>query len=130
LPRVKRGVTARQRRQKVLDISKGARGTSSKLFRRANESMLHALTYATRDRRNRKRDMRKLWIIRINAGARENGLSYSRFIEGLRLAEISVNRKMLADLAITDPQAFAKLVEAARQATAQTAEAQTTAVEA
>ncbi len=130
MPRVKRGVTARQRRQKVLDISKGARGTSSKLFRRANESMLHALTYATRDRRNRKRDMRKLWIIRINAGARENGLSYSRFIEGLRLAEISVNRKMLADLAITDPQAFAKLVEAARQATAQTAEAQTTAVEA
>jgi len=116
LPRVKRGVPAHQRHKKVIGISKGARGTSSKLFRRANESMLHALSYATRDRRDRKREMRALWIMRINAGARENGMSYSRFVEGLRLAGVTINRKMLADLAITDPQAFAKLVEVARQA--------------
>jgi len=124
LSRVKRGVPAHQRHKKVIDISKGTRGTSSKLFRRANESMLHSLSYATRDRRDRKREMRELWIMRINAGARENGLSYSRFVEGLRLAGVSINRKMLADLAITDPQAFAKLVEVARQAgAARTAEA-------
>jgi len=130
LPRVKRGVPARQRHKKIVDISKGARGTSSKLFRRANESMLHSLSYATRDRRDKKREMRKLWITRINAGARENGLSYSRFVEGLRLAGITINRKVLADLAITDPQAFGKLVEAARQASAQMAEAQPATVEA
>jgi large subunit ribosomal protein L20 len=124
LPRVKRGVPAHQRHKKIIDISKGARGTSSKLFRRANESMLHALSYATRDRRDRKREMRKLWIIRINAGARENGLSYSHLVQGLRLAGVTINRKVLADLAITDPQAFAKIVETARQATAaQTASA-------
>jgi len=129
LPRVKRGVPAHQRHKKVIGISKGARGTSSKLFRRANESMLHSLSYATRDRRDRKGDMRELWIMRINAGARQNGLSYSRFVQGLRLAGITINRKMLADLAVTDPQAFAKLVEAARQAT-QSAEAQTAAAQA
>jgi large subunit ribosomal protein L20 len=78
--------------------------------------MLHALSYATRDRRDRKREMRALWIMRINAGARENGMSYSRLVEGLRLAGVTINRKMLADLAITDPQAFAKVVEVARQA--------------
>jgi len=116
LSRVKRGVPAHQRHKKVIEISKGARGTSSKLFRRANESMLHSLSYATRDRRDRKREMRALWIMRINAGARENGLSYSRFVQGLRLAGVTINRKMLADLAITDPQAFAKLAEMARQA--------------
>ena len=92
--------------------------------------MLHSLSYATRDRRDKKREMRKLWITRINAGARENGLSYSRFVEGLRLAGITINRKVLADLAITDPQAFGKLVEAARQASAQMAEAQPATVEA
>jgi large subunit ribosomal protein L20 len=127
LPRVKRGVPARQRHKKILDISKGTRGTSSKLFRRANESMLHALSYATRDRRDKKRDMRQLWIIRINAGARENGMSYSRLVEGLRLAGVTINRKMLADLAITDPQAFAKVVEVARQAGAAQAAAAATA---
>ena len=116
MSRVKRGVPAHQRHKKVIEISKGARGTSSKLFRRANESMLHSLSYATRDRRDRKREMRALWIMRINAGARENGLSYSRFVQGLRLAGVTINRKMLADLAITDPQAFAKLAEMARQA--------------
>ena len=81
--------------------------------------MLHSLKYATRDRRNRKRDMRRLWITRINAASRQHGLSYSRFIEGLRLAEVDVNRKMLADMAITDSQAFAHLVQVARQARAE-----------
>lgn len=124
MPRVKRGVTAHRRHKKVLKITKGQRGTRHYLFRRANEAMLHSLTYATRDRRNRKRDMRRLWIARINAGARQNGISYSRFIEGLRLAGVEVNRKMLADTAITDPAAFSKLVEMAQEAKA---EAQATA---
>jgi large subunit ribosomal protein L20 len=91
-------------------------GTRHYLYRRANEAMLHSLAYATRDRRNRKRDMRRLWITRINAGARENGISYSRFIQGLRLAGVEINRKMLADMAITDPQAFTQLVKMAEDA--------------
>ena len=86
------------------------------MFRRANEAMLHSLKYATRDRRNRKRDMRRLWITRINAGARQSGMSYSRFVEGLRLAGVTINRKMLADMAITDPVAFSGLVGVAREA--------------
>jgi large subunit ribosomal protein L20 len=98
----------------VLKITKGQRGTKHALFRRANEAMLASLKYATRDRRNRKRDMRRLWITRINAGARENGMSYSRLIEGLRLAGVDVNRKMLADMAVADPAAFAQVVEVAR----------------
>jgi len=106
LARVKRGVTARRRHKKILKLAKGQRGTRHALFRRANEAMLHSLKYATRDRRNRKRDMRRLWIARINAGTRQNGMSYSRFIEGMRLAGGSVNRKILADMAITDAAAF------------------------
>jgi large subunit ribosomal protein L20 len=111
---VKRGVAAHQRHKKILKLTKGQRMSKHSLFRRANEAMLASLRYATRDRRNRKRDMRRLWIIRINAGARENGLSYSRFMAGLHTAGIDVNRKMLADMAVADPVAFGKLVQLAR----------------
>jgi large subunit ribosomal protein L20 len=116
LPRVKRGVAAHNKHKKVLKITKGQRGTKHALFRRANEAMLASLRYATRDRRNRKRDMRRLWITRINAGTRQNGLSYNRFIEGLRLAGVDINRKMLAEMAVTDPASFARLVDMARAA--------------
>jgi len=119
LPRVKTGVTAHKRHKKILKITKGQRGTRSKLYRRANEAMLHSYTYSTRDRRARARDMRRLWITRINAGARANGFTYSRLIAGLNQAGVDVNRKMLADLAIQDPAAFASMVEIARQAQAQ-----------
>ena len=121
MPRVKRGVTAHRRHKKVLKITKGQHGTKHSLFRRASEAMLASLAYATRDRRNRKRDMRRLWITRINAGARENGFTYGRLIAGLRLAGVDINRKMLADMAITDPAAFAKVVEIAREAQVQVA---------
>ncbi len=116
MPRVKRGVAAHNKHKKVLKITKGQRGTKHALFRRANEAMLASLRYATRDRRNRKRDMRRLWITRINAGTRQNGLSYNRFIEGLRLAGVDINRKMLAEMAVTDPASFARLVDMARAA--------------
>ena len=116
MPRVKRGVAARKRHKKILKITKGQRGTKSTLFRRANEAMLASLSYATRDRRNRKRDMRRLWITRINAGAREKGMSYSRLMEGLRIAGVDINRKMLADMAVADPAAFAQIVGVARNA--------------
>lgn len=99
-------------------MMEGQRGTRHALYRRAHEAMMHSLRYATRDRRTRKRDMRKLWIIRINAGARQNGLNYSRFVEGLRLAGVEINRKMLADMAVKDPAGFAQLVELARNASA------------
>jgi len=99
-------------------MMEGQRGTRHALYRRAHEAMMHSLKYATRDRLTRKRDMRKLWIIRINAGARQNGLSYSRFVEGLRLAGIEINRKMLADMAVNDPTGFTRLVEVVRGATA------------
>jgi large subunit ribosomal protein L20 len=118
LPRVKGGVTARRRHKKILKITKGQRGTKSKLYRRANEAMLASLKYSTRDRKNRKRDMRRLWITRINAGARQNGMSYSRLIAGLKLAGVEINRKMLADMAIADPAAFANVVEVAKGAQA------------
>lgn len=118
MARVKRGVTARQRHKSVLKITKGQRGTKHALFRRAREAMLTSLKYATRDRRDRKRDMRRLWITRINAGVRQHGITYNRFVEGLKLAGVEVNRKMLADMAITDPTGFAKLVEVARSAKA------------
>lgn len=118
MTRVKRGVPARHRHKKVLEITKGQRGTKHRLFRRANEAMLKSLAYATRDRRDRKGDMRRLWIVRINAGARQHGMSYSRLMQGLRLAQVEINRKMLADLAVTDPEAFAQMVETARQALA------------
>jgi large subunit ribosomal protein L20 len=100
----------------VLQATKGQRGTKHALFRRANEALLTSLKYATRDRRDRKHDMRRLWIMRINAAARLNGLNYSRLIQGLRLAGIDVNRKMLADMAVSDPTTFARLATAAREA--------------
>jgi large subunit ribosomal protein L20 len=118
LPRVKRGVPAHSKHKKVLKITKGQYGTRSKLFRRANEAMLKSLSYAYRDRRVRKRDMRRLWIVRINAAARQNGLSYGRFIQGLQSAGVELDRKVMADMAITDPTAFASLVEVARNALA------------
>ena len=116
MTRVKRGVTARRRHKKILKITKGQKGTRHALFRRANEAMLHSLKYATRDRRVRKRDMRRLWITRINAAARQEGLSYSRFIEGLHNAGVGVNRKILADMAVHDATAFAQLVTVAKEA--------------
>src|SRR5882757_116352 len=105
--RIKRGNVSRQRHKKVLKLAKGFRGTRSKLFRVANQAVMKSLKYAYRDRRNKKRDLRRLWIIRINAAARQNGISYSRFINGLQKAGIVLNRKFLADLAARDDHAFA-----------------------
>ncbi|MFN7035219.1 MAG: 50S ribosomal protein L20 [Bellilinea sp.] len=112
--RVKGGPQGHQRHKKVLKFTKGQRGTKHFLFRRANEAMLKSMWYAYRDRRTRKRDLRKLWITRINAAARLNGVSYSRLIYALRKANINLNRKMLADLAVRDPQAFAAVVTRAQ----------------
>ncbi len=112
--RVKGGPQGHQRHKKVMKFTKGQRGTKHFLFRRANEAMLKSLWYAYRDRRTRKRDLRKLWITRINAAARLNGVSYSRLIYALRKANINLNRKMLADLAVRDPQAFAAVVTQAQ----------------
>jgi large subunit ribosomal protein L20 len=116
LPRVKRGVAAHARHKKILNITKGQRGTKSKLFRRANEAMLKSLWYATRDRRDRKREFRRLWIARINAAARINGLPYNKFMHGLQVAGIELDRKVLADMAIQDAAAFSKLAETAKAA--------------
>lgn len=116
MTRIKTGPVTRRRHRKVLKLTKGQHDTKHRLFRRANEAMLTSLKYATRDRRNRKRDMRRLWIIRINAAARENGTTYSRLIAGLRAAGVDINRKMLAEMAVTDPQAFARVAEVATQA--------------
>lgn len=107
MSRVKTGPSRRQHHKKVLKLNQGQFGTRHRLFRRANEAMLKGLWYSYRDRRQRKRDLRKLWIARINAAARQNGISYSRLIHGLKNAEIALNRKMLADMAVRDPQAFA-----------------------
>lgn len=115
MPRVKKGVTAHRRHKKILKLAKGYFGSKSKLFRPANEQVLKSLTYAYRDRRAKKRDFRKLWITRINAAARINGISYSRLINGLKQAGVEVNRKILADMAITDEKAFGKLVEMAKE---------------
>jgi large subunit ribosomal protein L20 len=114
MARVKRGVAAHKRHKRLLAQAAGRRGTRSKLVRPAREALFHALVYAYRDRRDRKRDMRRLWIERINAAAREYGLSYSRFMAGLRTAGVEVDRKILADLAITDRAAFAQMVETAK----------------
>jgi len=108
--RVKGGPQGYKRHKKVLKITKGQRGTKHRLFRRANEAMLKSLWYATRDRRVRKRDLRKLWIARINAAARMNGTTYSKLVAALKKANIELNRKMLSDMAIRDPQAFAAVV--------------------
>jgi large subunit ribosomal protein L20 len=114
--RVKGGPRLRRRHKKVLRATKGQRGARHRLFRVANQAMMKAGVYQYRDRRNRKRDMRRLWIARINAASREHGLSYSRFICGLKTAGIEVDRKMLAELAVTDTHAFAQLVDRVRQA--------------
>ena len=115
MARVKRGVAAHRRHKKVLAQVKGHYSTNNRLYKRAHESLMHALMYAYRDRRNRKRDFRRLWIIRINAAARLNGLKYSRLIQGLSLAGVALDRKMLADLAVRDPQAFSAVVDVAKQ---------------
>ena len=115
--RVKGGVVTRRRHKKILNMTKGQWGTRSKLFRRANEAMMKSQWYAYRDRRRRRRDFRRLWIARINAGTRANGLSYSRFIYGLKQANVQLDRKVLADIAVRDEAAFAALVETAKQAT-------------
>lgn len=113
--RVKRGMAAHRRHKKYLDLAKGYRGARSKLYRTAREAVERALTYSYRDRRVRKREFRKLWILRINAGARESGLSYSRFMDGLKKAGIALDRKVLADLAVRQKEDFAKLVEMAKK---------------
>jgi large subunit ribosomal protein L20 len=115
MARVKRGVAAHKRHRKVLQQVKGHYSTNNRLYKRAHESMMHALMYAYRDRRTRKRDFRRLWIIRINAAARLNGLPYSRFIQGLKLAGVEIDRKMLADLAVRDAAAFSAVAEVAKQ---------------
>ena len=114
MPRVKTGVTARARHKKILKITKGQKRSKHALYRRANEAMLKSLWYSNRDRHNRKRDMRRLWIVRINAAAREHGITYSRLINGLNKAGVEVNRKILADMALSDTVAFAKLAEVAK----------------
>lgn len=116
MSRVKRGNVARKRRKKILKLAKGFRGSHSKLFRTANQQVMKALRNAYRDRRKRKRDFRRLWITRINAAARSHGLSYSQLTGKLKKADIQLNRKMLAQLAISDPETFGKVVEIARQA--------------
>jgi large subunit ribosomal protein L20 len=118
MARVKRSVNAKKKRREVLEAAKGYRGLKKNTYRKAKEQMLKSLSYAYRDRRARKRDFRRLWIIRINAGARQNGLSYNQFMHGLRKAEIELDRKVLADLAVSDPKAFGALAEAARAALA------------
>jgi large subunit ribosomal protein L20 len=116
--RVKRGNVSRQRHKKILKLAKGFRGTRSKLFKVANQAVMKSLKYAYRDRRNKKRDLRRLWIARINAAARQHGLSYSRFINGVQKAGITLNRKFLADIAAREPQAFATLADKAKAALA------------
>jgi large subunit ribosomal protein L20 len=116
--RVKRSVPSRQRRRKTLTRAKGYYGNKSRSYRAANEQVMHSLQYAYRDRRARKGEFRKLWIQRINAGCRQHGLSYSRFIDGLKRAGVEVDRKVLADLAVNEPDAFAALVEVAKNAPA------------
>ena len=114
MSRVKRGVTAHARHKSVMALTKGQKGTRRFLYRRAHEAMMHSLFYAYRDRRDRKGDFRSLWIARINAATRLHGLSYSQFIHGLQVAGVTVNRKMLADLAVRDQPAFAELVAVAK----------------
>lgn len=118
MARVKGGIVTRQRRKKIIKMNEGHFGSRHRLWKKAHESWLHSGQYAFRDRRNRKRDLRRLWIARINAGARLNGLSYSRLIDGLKKASITLDRKSLADLAVRDANAFAKVVEAAKSARA------------
>jgi large subunit ribosomal protein L20 len=118
MARVKRAINAHKKRRTMLEAASGYRGQRSRLYRKAKEQVLHSIQYAYRDRRDRKGDFRQLWITRINAGARANGMTYNRLIQGLRLAGVEVDRKILADLAVTDPTAFAAVVEVARAAVA------------
>jgi large subunit ribosomal protein L20 len=115
MTRVKRGVTARARHKKILKLTKGHYGARHRLFKTANESMIHAHVYAYRDRRRRKRDFRRLWITRINAASRQNGMSYSKFMYGLKQADVQLDRKILADLAMNEPKAFEAVAEIAQQ---------------
>jgi large subunit ribosomal protein L20 len=114
MARVKRGVTARRRHKRLLNQAEGRRGTRSTLVRPAREALIHALVYAYRDRRDRKRDMRRLWIERINAASRQHGVPYGRFIAGLKAAGVEVDRKILADMAVREPAAFAAMVDTAK----------------
>ena len=114
MARAKRGFKARRRRNKVLKLAKGYRGARSKLFRSATEAVDRALNYAFRDRRVKKRDFRSLWIVRINAASRINGLSYSKFIHGLKKANVQIDRKVLADIAVSDPNGFAQIATLAK----------------
>ena len=116
MARVKGGPKGHLRHKKVLKMNKGYFGSRHRLFRRANEAMLKSLWYSYVDRRQRRRDLRKLWIVRINAAARINGITYSQFVHGMRVANITLNRKMLADIAVRDPQTFAAVVAAAKAA--------------
>ena len=116
MSRVKRGVTAHRRHKKILKMAKGHRGVRHRLFRRANESVLHALDYAYRDRRDRKGQFRRLWIMRINAAARLHGLTYGRLIDGLKKASVGVDRKVLADIAVRDPATFGVIAAQAKAA--------------
>ena len=116
MTRVKGGPQTHRRHKKVLDLTKGQRGSKHKLYKRANEAMMKSLAYAYRDRRNKKRDFRRLWITRINAAARQHDLSYSKFMHGLSTAGISLDRKVLADMAVSDPVAFAEVVDVAKAA--------------
>ena len=116
MPRVKRSLNAKKKRRTTLERAKGYYGAKSRTYRAAKEQVQHSLQYQYRDRRNKKREIRRLWITRINAGARMNGLSYSKFMDGLKKAGIELDRKVLSDMAINDPQAFAALVEAAKKA--------------
>jgi len=114
MARVKRAVNAQKKRRTTLELASGYRGQRSRLYRKAKEQMLHSLTYAYRDRRAKKGDFRQLWITRINAAARQNGMTYNRFIQGLKAAEVEVDRRILAELAVSDAAAFAALVEVAK----------------
>jgi large subunit ribosomal protein L20 len=116
MARVKRAVNAQKKRREVLDQASGYRGQRSRLYRKAKEQVTHSLVYAYNDRKDRKGDFRRLWIQRINAGARANGMTYNRFIQGLKAAGVEVDRRMLAELAVNDPTAFTALVEIARAA--------------
>lgn len=115
MSRVKRAVHAKKKRRKILGLAKGYRGAKSKNFKAAKEQVLHSLAYSYRDRKVRKRDFRSLWIRRINAAARLNGLSYSRLINGLKLAEIELDRKILAEIAVSDPDSFSQLADLAKE---------------
>ncbi len=116
MARVKRGVAAHKRHKRLLKAAEGRKGTKSKLIRPAREALLHALAYATRDRKNRKRQMRALWIVRINAAARLNGVTYGAFVNGLKRADVAIDRKILADLAVRDAGTFGRIVEVAKNA--------------